>query len=54
MRIKIVKEQIAGDTGKVYQKEYIVFAILTLIIKNVATHIGVLVKLGVLGKINSV
>ena len=48
MRIKIVKGQIVGDTGKVYQKEYTVSAILTLIIKKSVILIGVLVKLDAL------
>ena len=48
MRIKIVKEQIAGDTGIVYQKEYTVSAILTLIIKKTVILIGVQVKLDAL------
>ena len=42
MQIKIVKEQIVGDTGRVYQeKEYTVSAILTLIIKKTVTLIVV-------------
>ena len=48
MRIKIVKGQIVGDTGKVYQKEYTVSTILTLIIKKSVILIWVLVKLDAL------